>query len=359
MPRPDFERLRTALFCGQPDRVPIAELKVEDQVKSAFLGKPMGNPKEDLEAYLRNDIEFSLRAGYDYVRLTPTVSYPEPSRAAASQYSLYSPAATTRAWAEQHQGAVTSWEEFEKFPFPTAEEVDYRPLEIGTNLLPHGMKALTSIKGGGIWERVWRLMGFEALAFALRENPELVAAVFKKIGQFYLDAFRRIAPCPGVEGLWLGDDLGYTEGLLISPTVYRRHLFPWYEELAAICRQNELAFIFHSDGALWEVLDDLLALGINALHPIEPKAMDIAELKRRFGDRLCLIGNIDLGYTLTRGAPAEVEAEVRLRLKQCAPGGGYCVGSSNTVTEYVPLDNFRAMIEAARTWGAYPLRADL
>src|SRR3989304_8696505 len=123
MPGPDFERVRTALFCGQPDRVPIAELKVEDQVKSVFLGKPMGSPEADLRSYLLNDIEFSLRAGYDYVRLTPTVSYPEPAQAGESRYSLYTEQMTSRKWAEQHRGAITNWEEFEKFPFPTAEEV--------------------------------------------------------------------------------------------------------------------------------------------------------------------------------------------------------------------------------------------
>jgi len=101
------------------------------------------------------------------------------------------------------------------------------------------------------------------------------------------------------------------------------------------------------------VLDDLIACGVNALHPIEPKAMDIVELKGRVQGKLCLIGNIDLGYTLTRGTPAEVEAEVRTRIAALAPGGGYCVGSSNTVTEYVPLANFRAMVEATRRWGRY------
>ena len=78
-------------------------------------------------------------------------------------------------------------------------------------------------------------------------------------------------------------------------------------------------------------------------------------MKRKVGDRLCLIGNIDLSSTLTRGTPAEVEAEVRQRITEIAPGGGYCVGSSNTVTNYVPLENYRAMIEAAFKYGHYPI----
>jgi uroporphyrinogen decarboxylase len=78
-------------------------------------------------------------------------------------------------------------------------------------------------------------------------------------------------------------------------------------------------------------------------------------VKQQWGGRLCLVGNIDLGYTLTRGAPQEVDAEVRQRIGECGRGGGYCVGSSNAVTNYVPLANFNAMRQATFRYGRYPL----
>ena len=81
--------------------------------------------------------------------------------------------------------------------------------------------------------------------------------------------------------------------------------------------------------------------------------MDLVELKRTHGDRLSLIGNIDLIYTLTRGTPQEVAQEVRDRLRVLAPGGGYAVGSANSVTDYVPVENFRAMINATLEYGRY------
>jgi len=83
--------------------------------------------------------------------------------------------------------------------------------------------------------------------------------------------------------------------------------------------------------------------------------MDIVALKERIGGRVCLIGNIDLGYPFTRGTPAEVDAEVRDRIAAVGPGGGYCLGSSNSTTSYVPLDNCNAMREAAFRYGAYPI----
>ena len=103
------------------------------------------------------------------------------------------------------------------------------------------------------------------------------------------------------------------------------------------------------------VIDDLIACGYNALHPCEPSAVDIAALKRQYGGRLCLCGNINLDSTLTLGTPDQVREEVKLRIGTIGPGGGYCCGSSNSVTEYVPFANYLAMLEATREFGRYPL----
>ncbi|MGW8250995.1 MAG: uroporphyrinogen decarboxylase family protein [Anaerolineales bacterium] len=114
--------------------------------------------------------------------------------------------------------------------------------------------------------------------------------------------------------------------------------------------------IFHSDGLLDQVLPDIIAAGVDALHPIEPKCMDIAAVKKAYGDRLALVGNLDLGYTLTRGTPQEVRDEVRYLIQNVAPGGGYLLGSANSVTNYVPLENYQAMLEAALDYGKYPIQ---
>ena len=354
MSTPDFARLRTALLGGEPDRVPLWELKVEPEVKAAFLGRPAPDPA-DRPARVHWEIEFALAAGYDYVRLPVSIAYPEGKTSLEHAYSADG-SRRTRSWAQSHAGLVTTRAQLEAFPWPTADQVDYEDVRVAAGLLPPGMRVITNLGGGGIYERVWMLMGFETFCLALGDDPALVAEMFRRIGEFMSQVWQRLPALPGVGALLLGDDLGYTEGLMVSPQVYRQYLFPWYRQMAAVCRSRDLPFIYHSCGRLWEVLPDLLEIGINALHPIEPKAMDIGEMKRRYGDRLCLMGNIDLGYTLTRGTPAQVEAEVRARLREIAPGGGYCLGSSNSVTEYVPVANFRAMIEAAQRWGTYPIR---
>ena len=354
---PNFERLRTALLCGEPDRVPLAELKVEDEIKSGFLGRPIPDPKPDPEGYIRSEIEFATRAGYDYIRVGVISPLPFPGHPMEERYGLDG-SIRKRTWAEQKSGLITNEEELERFRFPRPEEFDFTLLEVASRLVPPQMKILTAIKGGGIYERTWMMMGFESFCLNLIERPALVEELFRRIGELYLEVYTRAAEFPNVAGFWIGDDLAYTEGLMLSPDVFRRNLFPFYEAVGDMCRQKEMVFIFHSDGRLWEVLEDLIAIGINALHPIEPKAMDIVEVKERTRGRLCLIGNIDLGYTLTRGTPADVEEEVRERIKALAPGGGYCVSSSNSVTEYVPLENYNAMRLATLRYGGYPISLD-
>jgi uroporphyrinogen decarboxylase len=154
----------------------------------------------------------------------------------------------------------------------------------------------------------------------------------------------------------MADDVAYSEALMVHPDVLRRYVFPCYSRMRQLCQARDVPMVFHSDGRLDEVLGDIVDCGFAGLNPVEPKAMDIVQLKRDLGSRICLIGNIDLGYTLTRGTPSEVRSEVRLRIAQCAPGGGYCLASSNSVPEYVPFENYQAMRQAAFDFGRYPIR---
>lgn len=345
--KPDFERVRTALMLeGEPDRVPLFELKIDRDVCEAFMGRPVRDVK--------SNVEFWLAAGYDFIRIRPPYVFPGESQPAFGDYSAYQEGNRQINWVKEGTGAISSWEDFEKYPWPDPhKDVGYKCLAEAAHYLPPGMKIIGSVNG--IFEHTWMLMGFENFCFSLVERPDLVEAVFNKVGEFSLEVFTTIMEHKQIGAMWMTDDLAYYSGPMIRPDYYRRYLFPWYRRMAALCQEADLPFLFHSDGRLWEVMDDLVEIGFNALHPIEPKAMDIKEVKAKYGDKLCLCGNIDLAYTLTLGTPEEVRTEVRQRIKDVAPGGGYCLGSSNSVTNYVPIENYRAMIEAALEYGKYPI----
>ncbi len=245
-------------------------------------------------------------------------------------------------------GRVQTLADLESLPWPDPLTVDVAHIETAAQVLPPGMGIITGV--GGIFTRTWMLMGYEHFALSLADDPALVARVAAQVGQIQCAVLRRLIQMPRVVAVWYGDDLAYTEGLLVSPSVLRKYFFPWIEELSGIAHGAGMPFIMHTDGNVQAVLDDLVALGLNALHPIEPKAMDIYELKRRYGQKLALFGNIDLGYTLVagEGTPQAVRDEVRQRIKDLAPGGGYAVASGAGATRYVVAREFHRHARGAR-----------
>lgn len=347
MPDPNFDRFRAAMHRREADRVPLGEMHADKEVKEAFLGRAVKT--------LDDEVEFWYRAGYDYVCLPMGVMYAEVVGRDLKQTDIPTAYAEGHRanWAEEGFGPLATDAGLANFPWPEPDKID---LELYRRVpLKKGMQVIAYF--GKIYTYTWMQMGMTGFAVALYENPRLVARVFREFGERHLAIFERILELPDIGGVWIADDLAYTEGMLVNPAVLREHCFPWYRRMGQMCRERGILFIFHSDGDIRPVIPDLIDCGFHAIHPIEPKAMDIRELKRDYGDRLALIGNLDLKYTLPRGTPAEVRAEVRGLIRDVAPGGGYACGSSNSVTYYVPLANFNAMREAVFEFGRYPIRA--
>ena len=349
--KPDFERFMTALRCEEPDRVPLGEWHVDPEVKNAYMGRPVKD--------LKTLVEFWTTTGHDYVPLTAGILEPvKPiegaSRKTESYQTQYEDSNPEREWAIEGSGVITSMEEFERYPWPAIEDMPLGKFKEDGHCLPPGMRVILVL--GKIYTPVWMLMGAEKFFMSLVEDIELVENMFNRVGQIQFDVFQRIIEHESVGAIAMPDDLAHNLGPLIHPKYFRQYLFPWYKKMGDICRQKGLGFILHSDGNVWQLMEDLIEVGYHGLHPIQPNAMDINEVKEKYGTRLCLMGNINLDSTLTLGTPDEVKEEVRTRIRDLAPGGGYCVASSNSITNYVPLENYRALLEAVREYGQYPIR---
>jgi len=198
----------------------------------------------------------------------------------------------------------------------------------------------------GVYEFFTKFIGYETFCYSLYDQPEFVETVLREVGERAVEAYGRVAAHPAVGALWLADDVGYTEGLLWSPELMRKLLFPVYRKIGDIARRCNKPLIFHSDGKLWDIVPDLIEAGFNALQPIEPKAWNAVEVKRKFGDKLCVMGTIDLDQ-LCRGSREKAISMVKEHLDLLAPKGGFVVGTSNTPAYYINQDNFRAMLETA------------
>ncbi len=181
----------------------------------------------------------------------------------------------------------------------------------------------------------------EGFAFALADDPDFVAEVFQRYGEWSAKVIKRLCRM-GFDLVWAGGDIAFKTAPFFSPSVFRESLLPGMRRAAA---EITLPWIYHSDGNLMPILDDLLSLGMNGLHPFEPGGMDIVAVKRKYGSALCVVGNVDIDL-LARGTPAEVRAATRKLLDELSPLGGHLVSSSNSLASYVRPENLLAMSEA-------------
>jgi uroporphyrinogen decarboxylase len=338
--RPDITQFITTLRRGKGDHVPNAELGIHPLIKEAVLGRPV--------VTLEDDIGFWHRAGYDYIKLQPGVDF-NPAKTGASEHLTFSQDGTVvRKWASESHGIITSEAEFERYVFPREEDFDYSRFERVRTLLPDGMGVIGQY--GDIFTMTWEMMGFEAFSMAMYENPDLVRALNIRLGDLVVSMFRYFASSDAVDVLWYSDDIAYASGLMISPKALREYVFPWLKKIGDLARASRKPLIYHTDGVLYDVFEDIIACGVDAIHPIEPKAMDIGEVKRRYGDRLCLIGNVDVDM-LSRGTPEQIRTQVRRNIELAGYDGGYCAGSGNSIPEYVKVENYRAMLAAVREFG--------
>ncbi|MFI5341396.1 MAG: uroporphyrinogen decarboxylase family protein [Candidatus Methylomirabilales bacterium] len=351
MIEPNFDRLRTVLLrSGEPDYVPLGDVSVHPILKERILGRPIRD--------LKDEVAFWSAAGYDHVpveqglQLTDVIKR-RSMREIEANYAVETVDTQARSWATEGKGLIATRAEFEAFRWPDPDALNYSTFERIGPFLPPKVKVIAVL--GKIYTCVWWLMGLEGMSLALAEDPDLVAQVFERVARFQYRVFENMLRFDCIGAIWHADDIAFATQLMVSPRLLRAHLFPWYEQMNQAAHARGRLVVYHSDGALQQVMEDIIGCGFDGLNPIEPKAMDINEIKRRYGSRLSILGNIDLGYTLTRGTPEEVREEVRQRIHDLAPGGGYAVASSNSVPEYVPLANFNAMREATFQYGRYPI----
>ena len=157
----------------------------------------------------------------------------------------------------------------------------------------------------------------------------------------------------GLDGFALCSDYCFNEGPFLSPDMFAEFITPYLKELIARYRAMGFYTIKHTDGDIRPILDQLVDSGPHALHSIDPQAgVDIAEVKRQYGDRLCLIGNVNCGL-LQSGTPDEIRENVRYALRHGMPGGGYIFSTSNCVYTGLPLERYEIMLDTWRTEGIY------
>jgi uroporphyrinogen decarboxylase len=221
--------------------------------------------------------------------------------------------------------------------------------------------AVVALSGISPFEFSYMLRGMDRWFLDLGGDHDFVHALMRMLTDLMRSAVEQLLAEAGeyIDVLITGDDLGSQKAPLLSTAMYRELIKPYHAELfSAIKARSKAKIFYHSDGNIYPLLNDLVEIGIDVLNPVQVSVKDMgntARLKREFGDRLIFCGAIDSQAVLPHGTPDEVRREVRRRIKDLAPGGGYILAPVHCIQPDVPSENLCAMIEEAVVAGRYPL----
>lgn len=217
--------------------------------------------------------------------------------------------------------------------------------------------AIILVLGVGAVHQIQFMRGYAASLEDLIVAPDFVEAFMDRYVDFWVRLTERALQEVGdlVDVAMFGDDLGTQQGPVLSPALYRRLIKPYHVRMVRAVKQFNKPLLLHSCGSVAAFIPDFIEAGVDALHPIQVSArdMDSARLKREYGRDITFWGGIDTQRVLPMGTPAEVREEVRRRIADLGPGGGYVLGAVHNVQAEVPVENVLAMVEAAKEFGWY------
>lgn len=179
-------------------------------------------------------------------------------------------------------------------------------------------------------------------------NTEEIAYITEKVMEYEVEKAKLFIDA-GCHSIFFADDIAFNTGAFLPPYIMHEIVYPFYRKtVKEIKKYKDLPIVFHSDGNLDKVLDDIVACGFDGLQSIQPSAgMSIKRIKEKYGRDLCLWGNIDLDYIMSFASPEEVKINVEKTLQIAGEGGGFILSTCNTMIDSIPAENVIAMMEAA------------
>lgn len=351
--QPDGEAfLRCIRREGTPERVHFVELFLDQEVNDAVVrrfGLTWDESGDDVARYMSRYVAIQRFLGYDYVRCgVENMAWPFHRTATEDTAALAR--SSGRSYIDEHRGPITNWEEFEQYPWPDPTKAETRALEWCEKYLPDDMCVVAGGGFGHIAEHVVWLMGYETLCYALYDQRDLVQAISDRVTEIFVAVMKLVLQFPRVKATWGSDDLGHRTGTLISPQDTREFLLPGHRILAQLSHEAGRPYLLHSCGNLHAIMDDLIFdVRIDAKHSFEDTIESVIDVKHTYGQHIALLGGIDVDF-LCQADEGAVRQRVRETLDTCMPGGGYCLGTGNSVANYIPLDNYLVMLDEGRRW---------
>jgi uroporphyrinogen decarboxylase len=350
--QPDAQGLvDTIMRRREPKRVHFIEIYHDFEIAEALAARfdlANGLRPDDPDFRLKRYVAIQRFSGFDYVTAHVNTGLAFARQVTEDTAGLKRSGG--RSFQDEHVGPIRTWADFEAFQWPDpAKPEALRDLEWFEKNLPDDMCVIGFT--AHFFEYLSWLMGYETLCFALYEQRDLVEAIARRLEQLFTRAAEVLLQFSRVRVLWGTDDMGFKTGLMISRKDMQALVFPGHTRLARMCHEAGRPYLLHACGNLNQIYDELIdQVRIDAKHSFEDTIEDVCDVKRKYGKRLSLLGGIDVDF-LCRSDEAAIRERVRRTLDICQPGGGYCLGTGNSVANYIPLDNYLAMVDEGRLYG--------
>jgi uroporphyrinogen decarboxylase len=338
---PDFTNLLKVLSNERPKRLPVYEHHIDAPFISKALGEEL-NPENlkahELPEYYRKVIGFWKDMTYDGFDFEAAICDILPGHGAIMGGML---------------GPIQSRDDFEKYPWkeiPLIFKEKYSPhFNAIRKTLPDGMKAYGGC-GYGIFEASQDLVGFESLCIMQCLDPDLFRDLFIRIGDLWVELWSWVIN--NYHDLFvfyrMGDDLGHKTSTMLDPDIIRQHILPQYKRVIDLVHLSGKKFLLHSCGRIFPLMDDIIALGIDAKHSNEDQIAPFMEWIEKYSSKIGLFGGFDLNLLVLENPDKVFQTVLKQGTDYRAKAKGYGLGSGNSIPGYIPVDSFIAMIEAAK-----------
>lgn len=343
------ERVLAALKGEPHDRVPYMELFIDEHFARCLLGLPPVDRPTPMSG--TDPVTCAYFGGHSYDPLELARALDLDALCMSIQPQIYFRTRLTQGQYFVVGGLIKTRKDLEiiNLPDPDDEQIYEPALKFieRFHALDYAVGCFINLSS----DPVVLSMGWDHFSYALYDDPKLVDTFFDIYSEWYERALHHICDL-GFDFIWAGDDIAFRSGPMISPRMFRNVFMPSYRRVAEAI---QLPWIFHTDGNFLPLLDDLLSLGMDALHPIEPDAVDIGDVKELVSGKVSLVGNIEINK-LSLAAPEEVDLLTKETIKIAAADGRFILSSSNSITRSCQIDNVLAMVKACHRYGKYPIQ---
>lgn len=331
---PDFENF-VRMLKKQPSRPVLFEFIISPD-KEKFLTGPLYNDQTEWDRVLTTISAFDS-AGYDHAPIIVRgMEFPRHEEIHENVRTKSLNAGTM----------ITDWRSFNDYPWPDVNRCDFDLIKRAGKFLSPKVK-FTPFSHDGILENTIGIVGYENLCLMLYDDPKLAEAIFYEVGRRIAEYFERCLAYDKVGAIICNDDWGFNTQTMLPPDVLRKYVFPWYKKIVAMAHEKNKYALLHSCGYYHDIIDDIINdMKFDGKHSFEDKIVPVEKAYLDLKGKIAVVGGIDVNF-LTRASKEEVYERAVKLLRLTKEAGGFALGSGNSIPDFIPLENYLAMLQAA------------